>query len=115
MRPVEPRAYTLFAQALDRSGYARATLAPRPGMVGEVPPMDPRPVRSMADMGMTGTGMAGMSGMDMAGMKMPAVKMSGMNMSGMNTGGGAASHRDLPVLDAEGEPAETLKGRRQRR
>lgn len=51
---VTPRdaACTIFAQAEDRSGYARATLAPRPGMVAAVPPMDPRPLRTMQDMGM---------------------------------------------------------------
>ena len=67
IQPKEDRAYTLFAQAQDRSGYARATLAPRPGMAGEIPPMDPRPERSMADMGMGGMAMGGMN---MAGMKM---------------------------------------------
>ncbi|HEX5279940.1 MAG TPA: copper resistance system multicopper oxidase [Micropepsaceae bacterium] len=51
---VTPRdaAFTIFAQAEDRSGYARATLAPRPGMVAAIPPMDPRPLRTMQDMGM---------------------------------------------------------------
>lgn len=51
---VEPRdaAFTIFAQAQDRSGYARATLAPRPGMSAAIPPMDPRPLRTMKDMGM---------------------------------------------------------------
>ena len=47
----EARAYTVFAQSLDRSGFARGTLAPTAGMVSEVPSLD-RPVRlSMADMG----------------------------------------------------------------
>ena len=83
VRPTEPSAYTLFAQAQDRSGYARATLAPRMGMAGEVPPMDPRPVRTMVDMGMSG--MAGMGGMaegpGMAGMSkghMAMAQMGGM-------------------------------------
>ena len=51
---VTPRdaAFTIFAQAEDRSGYARATLAPRQGMTAVVPPMDPRPQRTMQDMGM---------------------------------------------------------------
>lgn len=30
--PEEDRAYTIFSEALDRSGYTRGTLAPRPGM-----------------------------------------------------------------------------------
>ncbi|MFC0710832.1 copper resistance system multicopper oxidase [Azorhizophilus paspali] len=51
---VEPRdaeAYTLFAQSLDRSGYARGTLALREGLQAPVPEPDPRPILSMADMG----------------------------------------------------------------
>ncbi len=50
--PQAETAYTIFAQAQDRSGYARATLAPREGMSAPVPAMDPRPLRTMADMGM---------------------------------------------------------------
>ncbi|MFZ5862493.1 MAG: copper resistance system multicopper oxidase [Nitrospirota bacterium] len=50
--PREDRAYTVFAEAMDRSGYARGTLAPRLGMSSPVPAMRPRPVRTMADMGM---------------------------------------------------------------
>ena len=40
--PQDDRAYSLFAQSIDRSGYARATLAPRPGMEADVPAMDRR-------------------------------------------------------------------------
>lgn len=51
---VEPRdgAYTLFAQTIDRSGYARGTLAERPGLQAAVPALDPRIVLTHADMGM---------------------------------------------------------------
>jgi CopA family copper-resistance protein len=52
VEPREERAYTVFAQSIDRSGFARGTLAPRPGMQAEVPPMDPRPLLTMAEMGM---------------------------------------------------------------
>ncbi|MFZ5938550.1 copper resistance system multicopper oxidase [Pseudomonas sp. HS6-2] len=44
-------AYTLFAQSMDRSGYARGTLARAMGLQAVVPAPDPRPVLSMADMG----------------------------------------------------------------
>ncbi|MBV2131613.1 copper resistance system multicopper oxidase [Pseudomonas sp. MAP12] len=44
-------AYTLFAQSMDRSGYARGTLAVREGLSAPVPEPDPRPELSMADMG----------------------------------------------------------------
>jgi CopA family copper-resistance protein len=53
----DDRAYTLFAENLGRSGYTRGTLAPRPGMSAPVPEMRPRPIRTMADMGMEMAGM----------------------------------------------------------
>jgi FtsP/CotA-like multicopper oxidase with cupredoxin domain len=59
VQPEEDRAYTIFAQSLDRSGYARGTLAPQPGMRAEVPGLDPRPLLTMTDMGMSHD-MAGM-------------------------------------------------------
>jgi len=52
---IEPKAdaaYTFFAESIDRSGYARATLAPRAGMEAEVPPLRERPLLTMRDMGM---------------------------------------------------------------
>ena len=56
---VEPRdrAYTIFAESLDRSGFARGTLAPRDGMVAAVPALRERPLRTMIDMGMDHGGM----------------------------------------------------------
>ncbi|RYD43874.1 MAG: copper resistance system multicopper oxidase [Sphingomonadales bacterium] len=50
--PAEDRAYSFVAEASDRSGMARATLAPRAGMVAEVPPLRERPLATMKDMGM---------------------------------------------------------------
>jgi CopA family copper-resistance protein len=55
--PREDRAYTLFAEPIDRSGYARATLAPREGMQGEIPALRPRTILTMEDMGMAHGGM----------------------------------------------------------
>lgn len=52
VQPRQARAYTLFAQSIDRSGYARGTLAPRAGMQAEVPDVDEVQVLSMRDMGM---------------------------------------------------------------
>ena len=60
----EDRAYTLVGESVDRSGMARATLAPRAGMVAEVPPLRPRTLATMQDMGM---GMGAGMGMDHAG------------------------------------------------
>lgn len=76
--PFEDRAYTLVAEANDRSGMGRATLAPRAGMAAEVPPLRERPLATMKDMGMgdmSGGSMAGMDhsgGGDMGAMPMPA-------------------------------------------
>jgi FtsP/CotA-like multicopper oxidase with cupredoxin domain len=61
VEPKDDRAYTIFAQSLDRSGYARGTLAPQLGMQAEVPALDPRPLLTMMDMGMSHD----MAGMDM--------------------------------------------------
>jgi len=52
VEPQDDRAYTIFAQSIDRSGYARATLAPRAGMQAPIPPLEPRPILAMSDMGM---------------------------------------------------------------
>ena len=66
VQPTVDRAYTIFAQAEDRTGYARGTLAPRPGMAAAIPPMDPRPMRTMADMGMAGMEHGEMPGMELS-------------------------------------------------
>lgn len=60
---VEPRdqAYTIVAENIDRSGMARATLAPRLGMAAAVPPLRERPTLNMADMGMGGMDHGGMN------------------------------------------------------
>ena len=64
---VEPSgqdAFTIFAQSMDRTGYARGTLAVRSGLSAPVPEIDPRPLLTMADMGHGGMGhdMAAMGG-----------------------------------------------------
>ena len=73
---VEPTeaAYTLFAQSMDRSGYARGTLAVKAGATALIPALDPRPLVTMDDMGMGGMDHASMG--DMAGMDHSA--MAGM-------------------------------------
>lgn len=62
VEPREDRAYTVFAEAMDRSGYARGTLAPREGMEAAVPPRRKRPVLTMMDMGMDHPGHGGGGG-----------------------------------------------------
>jgi CopA family copper-resistance protein len=62
VRP-QDQPYTIFAQSMDRSGYARGTLSPRPGLEAPVPSVDEPQWLTMADMmgamaggRMTGTG-----------------------------------------------------------
>jgi CopA family copper-resistance protein len=50
--PSAEQPYTIFAQSMDRSGYARGTLAPQPGMSAAVPPLEPRALIGMQDMAM---------------------------------------------------------------
>lgn len=50
--PRDAKAYTIFAEPIDRSGYAAATLAPSAGQRGEIPERRPRTLLTMEDMGM---------------------------------------------------------------
>ncbi|MBM3488428.1 MAG: copper resistance system multicopper oxidase [Alphaproteobacteria bacterium] len=69
--PTEDKPYTIFAEPLDRSGYARATLATRAGLEGPMPERRPRVILSMADMGAAHAGM-GHAGADHGGHAMHA-------------------------------------------
>lgn len=96
---VEPKddAYTIFAQSMDRSGYARGTLATRQGLSAPVPTLDPVEWLTMADMmgamnhqGMSREGM-NHKGMDHSAMAMGSMDMGGMDHSKMH-GGMAMDH-----------------------
>jgi CopA family copper-resistance protein len=96
VQPHAGTAYTLFAQSQDRTGYARATLAPRIGMSAPIPPMDPRPMRTMADMGMA----------DMAGMNMSSNQSSPSDMSAQGgvTGMGTGNMPGVEMGEQEPKP-----------
>jgi CopA family copper-resistance protein len=79
VQPTEDRAFTLVAEAVDRSGMARGTLAPRFGMAAEVPPLRPRPLGIMKDMGMD---MSSMAGMDHGKMDNPSMDHAAMAIPG---------------------------------
>lgn len=84
--PKDDRAYCIFAQALDRTGYARGTLTPDPSLTAEMPELDPYPVLTHQDMGMD---MKGMSGdMDHMGMDMDSMSGSMDDMGTMDHGKG---------------------------
>lgn len=113
---VRPRsgAYTLFAQAQDRTGYARGTLAVQPGMTAVVPPLDPPPLRTMADMGMSHEGrgsmgnMPSMPSMDHAGTGPMGGSMAGMDHAAM---GHAMPAKEIPTSNADGVDARSLSGK----
>lgn len=125
VQPVEDKAFTIAAEAVDRSGMARATLAPRAGMVAQVPPLRPRPIDRMKDMGMDAAGPshgaaapqadasahAGHAGHEAA----PAQEMPGMSMSMLDPlnapqvkpGPGVQMIAPMPQ-DRTGEPGQGL-------
>lgn len=91
---VEPtaEAYTLFAQSMDRSGYARGTLARQTGAMATVPALDPRPWITMEDMGMGGMDHGAMADMP---------DMAGMDHSAMSMQAHPASEQDNPLVDMQ--------------
>ncbi len=115
----EDRAYSFIGENSDRSGMARATLAPRAGMVAAVPPLRERPLATMKDMGMMDHAAMGHGGgqamtHNMRDMSLaPAVKdtpavqtispmpadRTGEPGQGLEDVDGALTYRDLVALD----------------
>jgi CopA family copper-resistance protein len=93
-------AFTIVGEAIDRSGIARATLAVRPGLVAAVPPLRPRPLATMKDMGM------GMMDMDMPGMDM-GMRSQG-NAPSVPLNPGVQTISPMPA-DRTGEPPQGLE------
>ncbi|OGN44883.1 MAG: copper-binding protein [Caulobacterales bacterium RIFCSPHIGHO2_01_FULL_70_19] len=103
VRPTEDRAYTVVAEAMDRSGLGRATLAPRPGMSAEVPPLREVPTLSMRDMGMGGMDHGG-GGMDHAAMG------HGGTAQGPAAEAPAMDHGDMAMRDPDNAPPDMAVG-----
>lgn len=95
VRPKADSAYTIFAQSLDRSGFARGTLSARAGRSAQVPALDPRPQLTMSDMGMRMDGMQGMAGMAQGAM----AKMPGMAAPGAATSAYSNAAHHGPGVD----------------
>ncbi|ENZ78117.1 MULTISPECIES: copper resistance system multicopper oxidase [Caulobacter] len=106
VRPTQDKAFTLVAEASDRSGLARATLAPRPGMTAPVPPLRERPLATMKDMGMGTMGAMGHGGMDMPGMDMSM--RSQANAPNLPLTPGVQTVSPMP-LDRLSEPPQGLE------
>ncbi|ROO31807.1 copper resistance system multicopper oxidase [Salinisphaera japonica] len=95
VQPKADQAYTIMAETMDRSGYARGTLAPRVGMVAPVPALREQPQRTMIDMGMD------MSQMGMGGMKMSQGKRpKPMGHGQMAMDHGSMQKMDMPKKDS---------------
>ncbi|QDE41345.1 copper resistance system multicopper oxidase [Luteibacter pinisoli] len=107
--PTEDRAYTVFAQSIDRSGYARATLAPRPGMRAEVPALDPRPRLTMSDMMGGGMAMAHHASTEYGPNTDMHVDMPRTNLDDPGVGLRERTHRVLTYADLHtvGGPLDT--------
>ena len=99
VEPTGQDAFTIFAQAMDRTGHAAGTLATRDGLRAVVPDLDQRPILTMADMG---------HGDAHAGHTMPAQPPApdphaGHDMPAM--GGGTPSHpateKGNPLVDMQ--------------
>ncbi|MCF6215254.1 MAG: copper resistance system multicopper oxidase [Emcibacter sp.] len=105
------KAYTIFAQSMDRSGYARGTLSPRPGMTAEVPALDA--VVPLEDIDMMGNMAAmGTMKMDKGGMKMSGAAKK-PNHARTEYGPGVDMRVDFPRLNLD-DPGPGLRnnGRR---
>jgi len=120
VEPKEESAFTIFAQSEDRTGYARATLAPRTGMSAPIPPMDPRPQLTMVEMGrgnMAGMEMGATPGIEMnkgaTTSKPEQHEMAGMKMGDDNAKSAPSGARPLsmpfpqpgPDVDVAAAPA----------
>jgi len=94
VEPDADRAYTIFAQDIARSGYARGTLAPlaAPSLAlsASIPALDPVPELGHDDMGM--------GGMNHEGHGMPGMDHGRHSMHGMVHGTSHAEHA-MPSMD----------------
>jgi CopA family copper-resistance protein len=101
---VEPSgqdAYTIFAQDMGRTGYARGTLAVEHGLEAPIPAPDPRPLLTMQDMG-HGTGHGDSHG-DGHG--------AGHGMDhGMDHGGGHDGHHGMHAGEAHAHAMHRAHG-----
>ena len=99
VQPATDAAFTIVAEAVDRSGMAVGMLAPRAGMRADVPPLREVPNLTMADMGMGGMDHGSMGGMDHSAM-------------GHGMGGAAPpmGHGDMAMRDPDNAPPDMEVG-----
>ena len=109
VEPANDSAYTIFAQSIDRSGYARGTLTPDVSLTSSLPAMDPPPILGHGDMGMN---MMGMNMMGMDHSQHPMRQMSGPGAGGeMGALGkaGFGSNRKITHVASESGPQVDMR------
>ena len=109
----DDRAYAVYSEAMDRSGFTAATLASRAGGLASLPPRRRRPLLTMADMGMDHSAMGGMDGMDHAQLEheMPPRAPSTTAADDEHAGHDMSEMGDSAALRAPGTlPPETPHG-----
>ena len=93
VEPGSDTAYTIFAQSIDRSGYARGTLTPDINQSADIPELDRIANLSHGDMAMD------MSQMDMSGMDHSQMDHSKMDMGQMDMSKMDHSKMDMGQMD----------------
>ena len=109
VEPQDEQAYTIFAETIDRSGYARGTLAVRTGLEAPLPERRERPLRTMADMGMD----HGSMGADAPAMDHDMSCMSGdapMNHDMSDMSGGAPMNHDMSGMSGDTPMSPDMSG-----
>lgn len=111
VQPAEDRAFTFVAETIDRSGMARATLAPRLAMTAAVTPLRERPTLTMKDMGMGGMDHSAMGhGSQGAASAMDHSKMDMRDKSNVSFPVGVGVDMIAPSpVDRTGEPGIGLE------
>ena len=99
---VEPKddIYTIFAQSMERTGYARGTLAVTHGLDAPVPRMDEPVWLTMGDMGMSMGEMEMSSKGGMGGMDMSDAKGTGDMQGTSNMSAGSMDHAKMRMDSA---------------
>ena len=105
VRPIEDKAYTVFAESMGRTAFGRGTLAPRKGMTADVPKLRSHPLLTMADMGMAHGGHGSMNhgAMNHGGAAKPEQGMAHSGGKPMQHGGhgghGGMNHGAMKGMD----------------
>jgi CopA family copper-resistance protein len=105
VRLPDDRAYALYAEAMDRSGFTAATLAPRAGMTAELPSRRRRAVLTMTDMGMDHAAMGHAMPASPSATPAAADEHAGHDMSAMGATVALRAPGTLPSETAHGADA----------